>query len=105
MFTASDIAICSILLSVETYGIEELLFMEDFKSLAKRHLYRGPNNELSDEKANLMRQNCLDALYQMHKISAAYPQQAVYTKYSTEQYFSVSLTELAEHPPQLLKML
>lgn len=104
-FTPSDIAISCLLYAIHAFGIVDLVYMDDFKRHVAQHLYVNEKGERSDAQANLMRQNCLDALYQMHKIAATFPHQAVYQKYSSESFESVARTEAPEKAPILAKLL
>jgi hypothetical protein len=104
-FTPSDIAISCALYAVHVFSIHDIVYMEDFKRHAVQHLYVNEKGERCNAKANLMRQNCLDSLYHMHKIAATFPHQAVYQKYSSETFESVARTELPETAPNLVKLL
>ena len=102
-FTPSDIAICCILYTVYTFGIEDAL-TEEFEHRMIQHRYVDEKSIRSDAKVNLMRQNCLDALHHLHKLAASFPQQAIFQKYSTDKFYSVATRQPLEHGPVLTKL-
>lgn len=103
-FTPSDVAICCILYTAHTFGIEDAI-TDEFVQRAIEHRHVDEKGIRSDAKVNLMRQACLDALYHLHKSAATCPQQAILQKYSANKFYSVAQREVVEQAPVLAKLL
>ena len=94
----SEIAICSIVLSVQTLGLQTLIseqFVENSIAFEKDLKGGDVNNLLRD------RQTCLEALYRMHAFAQKHPQQAIQTKYSSDKFYSVSSIEVMTTSPRI----
>jgi len=98
-YSPSDIAISSIILALHTYTITDLVSLDEFKQLTKIHFCKDDEGKLSDAKAILIRQSCVNAMYKLQKTAAEDSQQAVYTKYSSDKYLSVATVEIADEVP------
>lgn len=99
-FSPSDIAISSIILALHTYTLGDIVNLEEFKQLTRIHSCKDEEDKLNDAKAISIRQNCVNALYKLHKFAAEdKQQQAAFTKYSTEKFLSVAIVELADEVP------
>ena len=73
--------------------------LDEFKQLTQVHFSKDEEGKISDAKAILIRQSCVNAMYKMQKVAADDAQQAVYTKYSSEKYLSVATVEIADEVP------
>jgi len=98
-YSPSDIAISSIILALHTYTLTDVINLDDFKELTKIHFCLDDEGKLSNAKAILIRQSCVNAMYKLQKTASEDAQQAVYTKYSSEKYLSVANVEIADEVP------
>lgn len=78
-FFPSEVSLCSIILSLKTYGYQDKIspsFLESTLVLEK---------QISPDVCSLLmsRQSCLEALLKMQELAAKHPQQAIQQKYST----------------------
>lgn len=76
-----------------------MVSLDEFKQLTRVHFCKDEAGKLSDAKAILIRQSCVNAMYKMQKGAAADAQQAVYTKYSSDKCLSVATVEIADEVP------
>ena len=86
-------------MALHTYTVTDLVNLDEFKQLTKIHLCKDDEGKISDAKAILVRQSCVNAMYKLQKTAAEDTQQAVYTKYSSEKYWSVAAVEIADEVP------
>lgn len=86
-------------MALNTYTLIDVVNLDAFKQLTKMHFCKDDEGNISDAKAILIRQSCVNALYKLQKNAADDAQQAVYTKYSSEKYLSVATVEIAEEVP------
>ena len=97
-FYPSEIAICSIILSIQTLGLQALIchqFVENSIAFEK-DLKSGDTNQFLAE-----RQTCLEALHRMHVFAEKHPQQAIQSKYTSDKLYRVSTIEPMTTSPRI----
>jgi len=95
-YLPSELAVSAIILAANTYSLPHLL-ISDFLDIAL--FFESDVAEESIDTFTARRASCVAELHSMQTMAVDHAQQAIYTKFSTEKYCSVSKTSPLPLPP------
>ncbi|RWS21569.1 cyclin-A2-like protein [Leptotrombidium deliense] len=94
-YLPSEIAICSIILAVHTYGIRGV----DFNFYKNTLLAIESNEPKNLERLITSRQTCIEAMHKMQIFASQHSQQAIFHKFCGDKFAGVALRTAAEKSP------